>query len=166
MDNVIPHSEIFLLRAGTASFFPAVYGVYESTSLNNAGDVPMYVYFVIASTAYWQRIKIGRTKDVSDRIATLQVGSPTPLRLIGSIKTSSLQSSIHLEGALHRIFAAYSVGGEWFTAARPLREYIAAVCSGDEVAATIAMEWAERQMKKRARQQRIAVARRKVRGIA
>jgi hypothetical protein len=110
----------------------------------------MRVYFLLASTAHWQRIKIGRAKDVEARIAALQIGSPTPLRLLGSLEASSLQHAVHIEGSLHRIFDAYHVDGEWFTAAQPLREYITAICSGNIEAARVAMEWAERQMKKRA----------------
>lgn len=115
----------------------------------------MYVYFAIAKTAHWQRIKIGRARNVEDRIAELQVGSPTPLELLGTIKVLSEGHAKGLERALHNTFDAYRVSGEWFTAAQPLREFILASCSGDHGAAQAALDWAERQMKKRARKARI-----------
>lgn len=109
----------------------------------------MHIYFIQANTAYWQRIKIGRSGNVSSRIAELQVGSPTPLVLLGTIKAKSEEHAKHLERALHKTFDAYHYEGEWFSAAQPLREFIVATCAGDEVAARSALDWAEEQMKKK-----------------
>lgn len=56
-------------------------------------------------------IKIGFTdgQDAGDRLASLQTGSPVPLRLLGTIP-----GSIEGEKDLHRRFAAARVCGEWF----------------------------------------------------
>jgi hypothetical protein len=108
----------------------------------------MYVYFIQANTPQWQRVKIGRAKNIEARMTELQIGSPVYLKLLGKIKAQSLRHSIFLEGALHKTFDAYHVSGEWFRLSAPLREYIAAICAGNEEAARAAMQWANRQMRK------------------
>jgi hypothetical protein len=54
-------------------------------------------------------IKIGRTHDVPRRLATLQVGSPYPLKLL-----IEMDGGERVEKELHARYAAYRVGGEWF----------------------------------------------------
>lgn len=110
----------------------------------------MYVYFISANTASWQRVKIGFAKDVEARLAEMQIGSPLKLNLMGKLKCESLENARALERSMHKTFHEYSVAGEWFALSQPLREFILATCEGDQVKATDALEWAERQMRTRA----------------
>jgi len=76
----------------------------------------MDVYFVEGAGL----IKIGVSKDVEKRIASLKNGSPVPLTLLGYI-----QGSRALEAELHERFADIRDHGEWFQATDVLRQYIA-----------------------------------------
>jgi hypothetical protein len=110
----------------------------------------VYVYFVSASTAQWQRVKIGKAKDVRKRISELQTGCPTELRLLGTIRADSDMHAMQMESDLHSRFSGYAVGGEWFQLTAPLREFINASCSGSHEEAAKALRWANRQMRGRA----------------
>lgn len=54
-------------------------------------------------------IKIGYAADVEKRLATLQVGNPTPLNLLGVHK-----GTMKTEKELHKRFAEHRLSGEWF----------------------------------------------------
>ena len=54
-------------------------------------------------------------------MATLQVGNPRRLRLVGT-----LEGGAELEGRLHQRFAHLRIAGEWFRAERELRQFIRA----------------------------------------
>lgn len=111
----------------------------------------MFVYFLGAGHHFGQRIKIGCSRDPLKRLAELQTGSSVKLRLLASIEKRSEAEARGFEKWLHRSFAEYRTGGEWFTSSSPLREFIVAIDSGDEDLAAHALEWAERQMRKRAK---------------
>lgn len=64
-------------------------------------------------------IKIGKACSPATRLATLQVGSPSPLRLIGSIA-----GGIALERKLHARFSGDRLQGEWFTPSAALLSFI------------------------------------------
>lgn len=76
------------------------------------------VYFVEAEG----RIKIGWSKRVATRMAALQTGNATPIRLLGTIPGAR-----SVERRLHDRFAHLRLSGEWFNGAPELREYVAAV---------------------------------------
>ncbi len=77
------------------------------------------IYFVQADGV--GHIKIGFTdgEDAAVRLATLQVGSPVPLRLLGVIR-----GTLSDEKDLHRRFAAHRVVGEWF---KPVADLMALI---------------------------------------
>jgi len=56
--------------------------------------------------------KIGKTSDLQWRMRSLQAGNPFEIRLVHVIFT---EHHGVVEGALHRIFAAHRVRGEWFS---------------------------------------------------
>lgn len=67
-----------------------------------------WVYFVQCRTT--GLIKIGTTKrDPEKRLATLQTGCPTELRLLGTLRGGEPR-----ESRLHEDFSDYRVRGEWF----------------------------------------------------
>lgn len=68
-------------------------------------------------------IKIGFTsKDPNERLAALQVGSPTKLRIVGLLPSNC-------EKELHKRFADHRSHGEWFHASKDLLEFIATEAS-------------------------------------
>ncbi len=110
----------------------------------------MYVYFIAANSAQWQRVKIGYAKDVEARLSEMQIGSPVKLSVLGKIACASLAAARALEISLHKRFDEYVVAGEWFALKAPLREFIAAINFADADAARRALNWAERQMRTKA----------------
>ncbi|MBL1086790.1 GIY-YIG nuclease family protein [Streptomyces actinomycinicus] len=56
-----------------------------------------------------QTVKIGRSRDVEQRLRALQSMSPLPLQLL-----CTFPGGAELEAALHRYFAAQRTHGEWF----------------------------------------------------
>jgi hypothetical protein len=77
------------------------------------------IYFIEAVGV--GHIKIGFTDgdDALVRLATLQTGSPVPLRLLGTIP-----GTMEDETNLHRQFAAANVTGEWF---KPIPDLLAMI---------------------------------------
>lgn len=65
-------------------------------------------------------IKIGVALNVTDRLQTLQCGSPVKLRVIGC-----LAGGYELEAKLHRRLAAYRLHGEWFVDSPEVRAALA-----------------------------------------
>lgn len=72
-----------------------------------------YVYFVQAGTV--GPIKIGTSVNVKDRMASIQVHCPEPLRLLGVTR-----GGLVLEQAFHRRFAAHRLHHEWFEPCPPI----------------------------------------------
>lgn len=80
----------------------------------------VWVYFVRATTL--RLIKIGRARDMGQRLSGLQVGSPDKLELMGIIRPADPEQ---LEADLHRRFDRHRTHGEWFSPAPALEAYIA-----------------------------------------
>lgn len=80
---------------------------YEDYRANHA-DVGS-VYFIVDQMGA-DTIKIGWSRDPARRLQELQVGNPTPLKIIGCVAATRL-----IEPALHQLFAPAAVSGEWFT---------------------------------------------------
>jgi Meiotically up-regulated gene 113 len=55
--------------------------------------------------------KIGRTKNVTSRLKSLNIRTSSPLELIHAIKT---KDAIRLEAEFHNYFGARRIKGEWF----------------------------------------------------
>jgi hypothetical protein len=66
------------------------------------------------------QIKIGWSRKVSARLAQLQVGCASPLKLLGT-----MPGGLAVERRIHERFAHLRLSGEWFTAAPELLAYIA-----------------------------------------
>jgi len=67
------------------------------------------VYF-IGEQLGGDTIKIGWSRDPVTRLQQIQVGNPTPLKIIGCVAANRL-----IEPALHQLFALSAISGEWFT---------------------------------------------------
>ena len=69
-----------------------------------------FVYFI--KNTETNRFKIGRTKNVEERLCQLQTGNDCPLVLYKIIPS---ENSAELETSLHNKFADYHIRGEWFS---------------------------------------------------
>lgn len=78
------------------------------------------VYFAQAG----DRIKIGWSRNVATRIATLQTANADPLHLLATVPGAR-----SLERQLHERFAAARLSGEWFEATPDLLAYIGSLQS-------------------------------------
>jgi hypothetical protein len=85
------------------------------------GEKPGWVYFVACPAT--MRLKIGHTKgNVYARLAALQTGSASPLRLM-----AKQPGTIDTERSLHTRFAKQRVQGEWFEVSGEILAYMWAV---------------------------------------
>ena len=78
------------------------------------------VYFVQAGTN--GPVKIGRARDISTRLADLQVANHEPLRLLGFIRTD--RDSFRRERDVHALFKDSWRGGEWFEFSPELAHFV------------------------------------------
>lgn len=102
---------------------------YEAQEAKNTGSI--HIYFLEDPLS--NRIKIGKTVDIKNRISNLQgevnkhrvlAGQPvTELRLIGSLKVPKNKGH-QLEQDLHRKFNDYRVAGEWFEFSSEIKDYL------------------------------------------
>ncbi|WP_375493795.1 GIY-YIG nuclease family protein [uncultured Nostoc sp.] len=91
----------------------------------NLATTAHFVYFILNSDS--KAIKIGRAKNLEQRIRSLQTSSPAHLKLIKSVQVDGAEKAIELEQALHRQFQAIRLAGEWFKAEPLLIEYISQI---------------------------------------
>jgi hypothetical protein len=84
-----------------------------------------FVYFILNSDS--KAIKIGRAKNVEQRMKSLQTSSPAHLKLIKSVQVDGAEKAIELEQSLHQQFQAIRLTGEWFKAEASLIEYISQI---------------------------------------
>jgi len=78
----------------------------------------MPVYFIQSG----EHVKIGHAKNVKNRLADIQVATPTEVELLGIIRTGKAHL---LEAEIHGMFNANHVRGEWFRLTPELTQYIA-----------------------------------------
>jgi hypothetical protein len=72
------------------------------------------IYFILCQTT--GRVKCGVASDPRARLGDLQVGSPTPLKLVAELDGDQAK-----ENAVHRRLAQWHIHGEWF-------HYVPEVC--------------------------------------
>jgi len=81
-----------------------------------------FVYFIYNKDS--NAIKIGRAKDLTKRMQSLQTSSPSQLKLIKSVQVEGAKNAQDLEQSLHKQFGEIRLAGEWFKAEVHLLEYI------------------------------------------
>ncbi|MBD2415710.1 helicase [Nostoc calcicola FACHB-389] len=91
----------------------------------NLAKTAHFVYFILNSDS--KAIKIGRAKNIEQRMKSLQTSSPAHLKLIKSVQVDGASKAIELEQALHQQFQAIKLAGEWFKAEPSLLEYISQI---------------------------------------
>ena len=89
---------------------------------DKVGNQAHFIYFIFNDDS--NAIKIGRAKNVSKRLRTLQTSSPAVLELLKTIPVEGLAAAQSLELSLHEQFKALRLNGEWFRADASLREYV------------------------------------------
>ena len=80
-----------------------------------------YVYLIYSESNH--AIKIGRAKNVEERLKSLQTAHPYPLKVLKTLKVSGGKAAIDLEKQLHQRFADYRLSGEWFKACEALMNF-------------------------------------------
>ena len=100
-----------------ASLFLGEYRALRQKQQTDGEDT--VVYFIADETG--EKVKIGITEDVQQRLRSLQMSSPTPLRLSGTIRGGR-----RVEAELHERFARIRLHGEWFKLTPELDKYIQA----------------------------------------
>lgn len=73
--------------------------------------------FIYAITGPPGMVKVGVTTDPTGRFATLQTGSPYPLKLITLLATPG--TGFLVESRIHEILEDYRQSGEWFRCSPP-----------------------------------------------
>lgn len=61
-------------------------------------------------------LKVGRAKNVAQRLADLQVANPYELTLIDGFACGTMKTACELETFVHRKLSAFHIRGEWFSA--------------------------------------------------
>lgn len=82
-----------------------------------------FIYIVQAGDTY--RFKVGRSVNLPQRMRTLQLGSPTPIHLVGWFEGDNPQRD---EAAWHRLLGINRRHGEWFDLSYENLLRIAAQC--------------------------------------
>jgi len=83
-------------------------GVYAVSAKMELGlPRPGWVYLLEGEQTY----KIGRTKNLSSRLAQISPKLPFEIRLLGALKTADC---VELEQELHKRFSGCRTNGEWF----------------------------------------------------
>lgn len=75
-----------------------------------------YTYIIGSDES--DKVKIGQTTHIAERLQALQTGSPVPLRLLRKI------SGLHHEAILHRNLKQFHSHGEWYEKTTELVDYI------------------------------------------
>lgn len=105
--------------ASWADFLAYEYGIRPRSPDAGATD-DRSVYFTQAVDG--GPIKIGVTEDVPARLASLQTGSPLPLRVLATLPAVGQRG----EADIHERFASARRHGEWFESTPDLLAYITA----------------------------------------
>lgn len=91
--------------------------------MTNTDDIGL-VYYLLDATRLAQRVKIGRTVNLRQRLVSLRtqmVANQTPLVL--AVEAGGAVT----ERRRHEEFASLRLGGEWFHYVGPLRDWIASL---------------------------------------
>ncbi|MEL7315573.1 MAG: GIY-YIG nuclease family protein, partial [Cyanobacteria bacterium J06559_3] len=96
-------------------------GRTHSLDGEKVGNQTNFIYFVFNADSH--AIKIGRAKNVSRRLQSLQTASPAPLKLLKTISIDGLEAAKALEESLHQQFQELRLYGEWFRADTVLMKY-------------------------------------------
>ncbi len=70
-------------------------------------------------------VKIGFTKNITERMRTLRTSATDPIALLGHVRSTKLY-----ERKLHARFAEHRRFGEWFTYGPELRKFVQKTCGG------------------------------------
>ena len=81
-------------------------------------EASLVVYFIQCTET--KRIKIGYASNIGDRFSSIQIGSPTVLKLLATIPGGP-----DMEAELHFRFEACHLRGEWFNPSPELPNFIA-----------------------------------------
>lgn len=76
-----------------------------------------HVYLIAhkdADGAFVSPVKVGITKSLGSRLASLQTGNPKPIGLVFAFNTPAFEFARYFEQAFHELNAERRLNGEWF----------------------------------------------------
>jgi hypothetical protein len=129
------------LEAEKSSGIKAQIGATERAMAFTAYGVSVRVYFLACMSA--GLVKIGKTKNLEQRIKTLMTMSPVPLTLLAAPICHPLA-----EMAVHQMLAEHRSHGEWFRMAEPVLDVIDAAQESNYAMAKAYVDAAESIMYK------------------
>jgi Meiotically Up-regulated Gene 113 (MUG113) protein len=109
---------------GTPGFLKAYEAAVAALALKNElagaiGRTEGFVYFLLYGNGNNAKVKIGTSKNVNARLASLKTGVPGKVRVY-----YVTPANIALERELHDRFAEDRVSGEWFRFSQAIRDWI------------------------------------------
>lgn len=118
----------------TTNFLKHCYVSKEEKEWNRITH-PEFMYFISDG----EFVKIGRSKNIQQRLHGLQSSNPRNLELIGCHYPEDSMSSKKHEKYWHETFAPYKVRGEWFNLPEEAVEYIQeSLCPTKTIVACVA----------------------------
>lgn len=121
-----PRGKPLLTRAELNKRHAQMLALRQSLSVGLSVDPPSFVYAIGVAG---HGVKFGRSRHVAARMAVLQVGSPVPLQLFGSIAVEPVA-----EPAIHDWLRPERLNGEWFRHGARTQVVIDLIVSGDGAA--------------------------------
>lgn len=120
-NNIILFFNTFLISCGYTLY--ETYELFKDSKYNSYANLKLknnsFTYFIQNSIT--KEIKIGKSKNITNRLKSLQTNSPHTLELLGYI-----EDDIEIE--LHRKFKKYNVKNEWFLPDDEIINYININC--------------------------------------
>lgn len=74
----------------------------------------MFVYFIQDGKGKGGYIKIGKAKNIKNRLESLQIGNPRKLTLMAAIRCKTCKEALKIEKELHHRFRKHHIRGEWY----------------------------------------------------
>lgn len=81
--------------------------------IRNIREPSYSVYFM--QSGHMGPIKIGKAKNVNQRLEHLQIGNPVQLRILATVPCTSEKEAYSLEKKFQRMFVKQHLRGEWYS---------------------------------------------------
>lgn len=96
--------------------------------MNKTGQA--FVYFIVAEDV--QRLKIGLSYNLDQRLKDLQAMSPIALTVLKTVRLENIYQARKTERMFHSLFESTRHHGEWFSLTQEMRDRIDSEVSGIE----------------------------------
>jgi len=89
-------------------------GILVNRKIGKVVNGTCYVYVIQQQGGDWH-VKIGKAKDVENRLKSLQTSSPYDLKIMVKICATDETHALNMEKGLHERLKKHKVRGEWFS---------------------------------------------------